>query len=189
MDLSLVQSNTFNMRWWVLLLLLPVHLLAQETYNDCEVIQPLSYQVDYDADKNYYWSISNGDVISTFNNTITVQWPDSAGEYFISVYTMRFGCEGDTSQYQVVIDPCPYATLFFPNSFTPNGDGINEQYSVGGKSVGDIEYIAIYNRWGQRIFEANSNIPWDGNDSPIGVYTINVFIKNNRFIRPITLVR
>jgi len=188
MDLLLVQSNTFNMRWWVLILL-PFHLLAQETYNDCESIQPQSYQVDYDADKNYYWSISNGDVISTFNNTITVQWPDSAGEYFISVYTMRFGCEGDTSQYQVVIDPCPYTTLFFPNSFTPNGDGINEQYSVGGKSVDDIEYIAIYNRWGQRVFEATSNIPWDGNDSPIGVYTINVFIKNNRFIRPITLVR
>ena len=188
MDLLLVQSSTFNMRWWVLILL-PFHLLAQETYNDCEGMQPQSYQVDYDADKNYYWSISNGDVISTFNNTITVQWPDSAGEYFISVYTMRFGCEGDTSRYQVVIDPCPYATLFFPNSFTPNGDGINEQYSVGGKSVDDIEYIAIYNRWGQRIFEANSNIPWDGNGSPIGVYTINVFIKNNRFIRPITLVR
>ena len=188
MDPLLVQSNIFNMKWWVLILL-PFHLLAQETYNDCENMQPQSYQVDYDADKNYYWSISNGDVISTFNNTITVQWPDSAGEYFISVYTMRFGCEGDTSRYQVVIDPCPYATLFFPNSFTPNGDGINEQYSVGGRSVDDIEYIAIYNRWGQRIFEANSNIPWDGNGSPIGIYTINVFIKNNRFVRPITLVR
>ena len=188
MDLLLVQSNTFNMRWWVLILL-PVHLLAQETYNDCEVTQPQSYQVDYDADKNYYWSISNGDVISTFNNTITVQWPDTAGEYFISVYTVRFGCEGDTSRYQVVIDPCPYATLFFPNSFSPNGDGINEQYSVGGKSVDDIEYIAIYNRWGQRIFEASSNVSWDGIDAPIGVYTINVFIKNNRFVRPITLIR
>jgi len=50
MDLSLVQSNTFNMRWWVLILL-PFHLLAQETYNDCEIIQPQSYQVDYEADK------------------------------------------------------------------------------------------------------------------------------------------
>ena len=176
------------MRWWVYILL-PFHLLAQETYNDCVTIEPQSYQVPYDADKEYFWSITNGEVISTFDNTITVQWPDSAGEYLISVYTTRFGCEGDTSYYQVSINSCPYATLFFPNSFTPNGDGINEQYNVGGKSVDDIEYIAIYNRWGQRIFEAYSNIPWDGNGSPIGVYTINVFIKNNRYIRPITLVR
>ena len=176
------------MRWWVYILL-PFHLLAQETYNDCVTIEPQSYQVPYDADKEYFWSITNGEVISTFDNTITVQWPDSAGEYLISVYTTRFGCEGDTSYYQVSINSCPYATLFFPNSFTPNGDGINEQYNVGGKSVDDIEYIAIYNRWGQRVFEAYSNIPWDGNGSPIGVYTINVFIKNNRYIRPITLVR
>ena len=176
------------MRWWVYILL-PFHLLAQETYNDCVTIEPQSYQVPYDANKEYFWSITNGEVISTFDNTITVQWPDSAGEYLISVYTTRFGCEGDTSYYQVSINSCPYATLFFPNSFTPNGDGINEQYNVGGKSVDDIEYIAIYNRWGQRIFEAYSNTPWDGNGSPIGVYTINVFIKNNRYIRPITLVR
>ena len=188
MGLSLVQSNTFNMRWWVLILL-PLHLLAQETYNDCAIIQPQSYQVDYEADKIYYWSISHGDIISTSSNTITVQWPDSAGDYLISVYTTRFGCDGDTSEYQVSITPCPYATLFFPSSFTPNGDGINEQYNVGGRSVDDIEYIAIYNRWGQRIFEANSNMPWDGKDNPIGVYTINVFIKNNRFVRPITLIR
>ena len=176
------------MKWWVFILL-PFHLLAQETYNDCVTTEPQSYQVPYDADKVYFWSISNGEVVSTFDNTITVQWPDSAGEYFISVYTTRFGCEGDTSQYQVSITSCPYATLFFPNSFSPNGDGINDQYIVGGKSVDEIEYLAIYNRWGQRIFESMSNVPWNAEGYPIGVYTINVFIKNNRFIRPITLVR
>ena len=177
------------MRWWVLLLLLPVHLLAQETYNDCEVIQPLSYQVDYDADKNYYWSISNGDVISTFDNTITVQWPDTAGEYFISVYTIRFGCEGDTSRYQMVIDPCPYATLFFPSSFTPNKDGINETYFIGGKSADNIEHMSIYNRWGNKVFEADGNIPWTGVKCAAGVYVVSVFVNNNRFTRKVTLIR
>ncbi len=176
------------MKWWVFILL-PLHLLAQETYDDCVSIPPQSYQVNYDADKIYYWSISRGDIISVSSNTITVQWPDSAGDYLISVYTTRFGCDGDTSHYQVVIDPCPYATLFFPTSFTPNGDNTNELYEVGGKSADEIEYIAIYNRWGQRVFESNGNMPWDGRDNPIGVYTINVFIKNNRFVRPITLVR
>ena len=97
------------MKWWVFILL-PFHILAQETYNDCVPIEPQSYQVNYDADKNYYWSISSGEIVSTFDNTITIQWPDTAGEYFISVYTTRFGCEGDTSHYQVVIDPCPYPT-------------------------------------------------------------------------------
>ena len=188
MDLLLVQSSTFNMRWWVLILL-PFHLLAQETYNDCEILQPQSYQVDYEADKIYYWSITRGDIISALDNTIIVQWPDSAGDYLITVFTTRFGCDGDTSDYQVVINPCPYATLFFPSSFTPNKDGINETYFVGGKSADNIEYITIYNRWGNRIFEADGNIPWTGDECAAGVYVVSVFVNNNRFTRKVTLIR
>ena len=82
-----------------------------------------------------------------------------------------------------------YAQLFFPNSFTPNGDGINEVYQIKGNSADEIEYFAVYNRWGQKVFESESNTVWDGLGQPIGVYTINVFVKNNRYIRNITLVR
>ena len=160
------------MRWWVCIIL-PFHLLAQDTYDDCATLSPQTYQVSYDANKEYYWSISNGQVVSILDNTITVQWPDTVGEYLISVYTTRFGCEGDTSSYQVVIDPCPYATLFFPSSFTPNKDGVNETYFVGGKSADNIEYITIYNRWGNIIFEADGNIPWTGNNCAAGVYVVS----------------
>ena len=74
------------MRWWVLILL-PFHLLAQETYTNCGDIIPQNYQVSYDADKVYYWDISDGDIIYNQENSITVQWPDSIGTYIISVYT------------------------------------------------------------------------------------------------------
>ena len=60
---------------------------------------------------------------------------------------------------------------------------------MGGKSADMIEYFAVYNRWGQRIFESNYNTPWDGGKCPVGVYTINVFVKNNRYIRSVTLIR
>ena len=176
------------MKWWVLILL-PFQLLAQETYDNCLEILPQTYQVDYDANKEYYWKISGGQITSTLDNTATIQWPDSAGTYIISVWTTRYGCEGDTSYHEVVVKNCIYAQLFFPNSFTPNGDGVNEVYQVKGKSADEIEYIAIYNRWGQRVFESNSNIGWDGNNCAIGIYTINVFVRNNRYIRNLTLIR
>ena len=79
--------------------------------------------------------------------------------------------------------------LFFPNSFTPNGDNHNEVYQIEGKSTEDIEYFAVYNRWGERIFEADGNLPWDGKDCPVGLYTINVFVNNNIYVIPITLIR
>ncbi len=182
------------MKWWVLILL-PFQLLAQETYDNCGDIPAQSYQVEYDANKEYYWHImgpgTNGffALVNTNGNTLSVYWPDSIGTYVIAVYTTRFGCEGDTSYHEVLIEECPYLHLFFPNSFTPNGDGVNEVYQVGGKSANEIEYFSVYNRWGQRIFEATSNMPWDGVGCQDGLYTINVFVRNNQYIRTVALVR
>ena len=176
------------MKWWVLLIL-PFHLLAQESYFNCEDIAPQDYQVSYDVNKVYYWNISDGEIISNNSNSITVKWPDSIGTYIIAVYTTRFGCEGDTSYHEVLIEECPYLHLFFPNSFTPNGDNHNEVYQIGGRSADEIEHITIYNRWGEKVFEADGNIPWDGKNSPIGLYAISVFVNNNRYVRSITLIR
>jgi gliding motility-associated-like protein len=182
------------MKWWVLILL-PFHLLAQETYDNCIDIPVQTYQVDYDADKEYYWHIlgpgTNGfsAPVSTNGNTLSIYWPDSIGTYTIAIYTTRFGCEGDTSYHEVLIEECDYAQLFFPNSFTPNGDNHNEVYQVEGRAADEIEYFAVYNRWGQIVFEVDGNMPWDGANCQIGLYTINVFVRNNRYVRTIALVR
>ncbi len=182
------------MKWWVFILL-PLHLLAQETYDNCIAIPVQTYQVEYDANKVYYWHISGPGTnglyapVTSNENILSVYWPDAIGTYIISVSTIRFGCYGDTSYHEITIQDCPYVQLFFPNSFTPNGDNHNEVYQVRGKSADEIEHITIYNRWGERIFEADSNKPWDGKDCPIGLYTINVFVNNNRYVRPITLIR
>ena len=129
---------------WCVFILLPFHLLAQETHINCDSITPQNYQVDFDANKIYYWSISNGDIVSTINNTITIQWPDSAGTYIISAYTTRFGCEGDTSYYEVVIEDCPYLQLFLPNSFTPNGDNVNDRLTTLIVGLDDMEFCIYF---------------------------------------------
>tara|TARA_R110001632_G_scaffold119557_1_gene232131 strand:- start:23 stop:553 length:531 start_codon:yes stop_codon:yes gene_type:complete len=176
------------MKWWVFILL-PFQLLAQETYDNCLEISPQTYQVSYDADKEYHWQISGGYILTSNDNILSVQWPDSIGTYIISVSTIRFGCVGDTSHLEVVIEECDYMQLFFPNSFTPNGDNHNEVYQIKGRTAEKIESIVIYNRWGERVFEADGNLPWNGIGCQVGLYTINVFVNNNRFIRSITLIR
>lgn len=69
----------------------------------------------------------------------------------------------------------------FPNVFTPNGDGINDFFlPLSYNQVGEF-HIEIYNRWGTRVYEANSleafvNPGWDGTvkateqPAPDGVY-------------------
>ena len=176
------------MRWWVLILL-PFHLLAQETYTNCGDIIPQNYQVSYDADKVYYWDISDGDITFNQGNSITVQWPDSIGTYIISVYTTRFGCEGDTSYHEVIIKDCPYLQIFIPNSFTPNGDNINETFYVHGADRDDIKSLIIYNRWGEKVYETNNNTPWNGKDCQIGIYTYSVRTHNQHYTGQVSLIR
>ena len=59
------QYNTINMRWLVYILL-PLQLFAQETYTNCGGIIPQNYQVSYDVDKVYYWDITGGEIL--YNN-------------------------------------------------------------------------------------------------------------------------
>tara|TARA_R110001599_G_scaffold344692_3_gene568412 strand:- start:5592 stop:6122 length:531 start_codon:yes stop_codon:yes gene_type:complete len=176
------------MKWWVFILL-PFQLLAQETYTNCGDIIPQNYQVSYDANKVYYWDISEGEIVDVRDNSITVKWPDSIGTYIISVYTTRFGCEGDTSYHEVIIEDCPYLQIFVPNSFTPNGDSHNETFYVHGADGGEIESMIIYNRWGEKIYETTSNEPWDGKDCQIGIYTYSIRTHNQHYIGQISLIR
>ena len=188
MDQLQDQFNITKVRWLVYILL-PLQLFAQETYTNCGDIIPQSYQVSYDADKVYYWDISDGDIIYDQGNSITVQWPDSIGTYIISVYTTRFGCEGDTSYHEVIVVDCPYLQIFVPNSFTPNGDNTNETFYVHGADKNDIESMVIYNRWGEIIYETFDNTPWDGYNSQIGVYTYSIRTHNQHYTGQVTLIK
>ncbi len=66
-------------------------------------------------------------------------------------------------------------TIFVPNAFTPNNDGVNDILYVYGTTINTME-IRIYNQWGQLVFESRDKARgWDGTMSgkqqPLGVYT------------------
>jgi len=174
---------------WILLILLPLQLLSQETYTNCGEILPQNYQVSYDVNKIYYWDISEGEIIYQEENSITVQWPDTTGTYIISVYTTRFGCEGDTSYHEVMVEDCPYVQIFIPNAFSPNGDNHNETFYAYGLGSDKINSMIIYNRWGQKIYETLDNTPWDGKDCQIGIYTYSIKTHNQHYTGRISLIK
>ncbi len=53
--------------------------------------------------------------------------------------------------------------MYIPNAFTPNGDGNNDCLRVLNTANFKEYYFAIYNRWGQRVFETDNPFDcWDG---------------------------
>ena len=98
------------------------------------------------------------------NNTISnpLATPEETTEYTV-VATDANGCQ-DTAVVLVVLVnlECEEPFLFMPNAFSPNGDGENDVLYVEGNTIDEME-LAIYNRWGQKVFESfDKNNGWDG---------------------------
>ena len=53
-------------------------------------------------------------------------------------------------------------TLEIPNVFTPNGDNINDYFTITSTGVKNIE-LQIFNRWGQLMYSfTGAKAAWDG---------------------------
>jgi len=52
---------------------------------------------------------------------------------------------------------------FIPNAFTPNGDGLNDEFKIEGLKHQKLVQFSIYNRYGQEVFSThNIDQGWDG---------------------------
>ena len=71
-------------------------------------------------------------------------------------------------------EPLP-CTLLVPNAFSPNQDGQNDLFGPVYNCPTNYAYFAVYNRWGEKVFETNSlQDHWNGvfknTNCPAGVY-------------------
>jgi gliding motility-associated-like protein len=113
---------------------------------------------------------------------ITVTQP---GTYRVTV-TVN-GCPASDT-VEVDLGDCEF---FIPNAFTPNSDGINDEFGLLGAANYTPFSFRIYNRWGQTVFRSVSSTKrWDGTfkglDMPAGAYPWMIDYVNKKG-RPIKL--
>ena len=63
-------------------------------------------------------------------------------------------------------------SVWAPNIFSPNGDGLNDVFYVRGP-IDPIEYrFLVFNRWGEVVFETEDpNMGWDGTQNGVKLNT------------------
>ena len=106
---------------------------------------------------NWYFINNNG---YTSTSSSTSDLFQESGVYPVALIVKnKWGCL-DTVVKTITI--AEDQALFVPNSFTPNGDGINEIFQPKGKGL--LKYnLMVFDRWGQKIYEtADFADGWDG---------------------------
>ena len=83
----------------------------------------------------------------------------------------------DTASKEIII--LPSYTVYIPNTFSPNNDGVNDLFYPVGEGILEFK-ISIYNRWGNQIYIGSTNTPWSGEDFPDGKYAYVIEILNLR---------
>ena len=130
---------------------------------------------------SFLWDNDNPSIaiLNPTNQTITAYGTDPVTTYNVFV-TNSTGCTGDANVKVGVYPPCKYD---LPNAFTPNDDGINDEFFVLGPPHGYTDMnLMIFNRYGQMVFQTNDiSIGWDGKvDSEkqeTEVYTFHLHLK------------
>ncbi len=103
---------------------------------------------------SYWWN--NGDITQT-------SWANTQGWYLAQVESVE-GCIGEDSSYVFFSTPAELINVYFPNAFTPNGDGLNDEFKVIISSPNIEAFsMSVFNRWGAIIFHTNDiSLGWDG---------------------------
>lgn len=148
------------------------------TYSD--LLNPLVEFIDLSSNDvtNWFWTYGVNNEYSTNQNPY-YSYPDTGNYNVALLVANQFDCV-DSIIKTVRINEI--TTLYIPNTFTPNADGINDVFRIVGNEIETFE-LFIFNRWGEQLFKSQSlDNAWDGKNAQTGVYSYKVTVKykNNR---------
>lgn len=125
---------------------------------------------------NYYWYyLDDGDTVLITDPIISINFPeDGPNIYPTCIVAYNDNWCYDTQCYDLVVGDEFY--IFVPNTFSPNGDGINDTFLplVNNYNESEFEFF-IFDRWGHVIFKSeHPDYGWNGThiSTPVeeGVY-------------------
>lgn len=149
--------------------------------------EPLDIDISRTCATSFSWTPPTGVEIPLAGETTIT--PPQAGVF---TYRLQFAdnstsCIASDSIRITVVDPdeLDCTSIFLPSAFSPNGDGLNDEFFISNPfAVQDLISFEIFDRWGGRMFfTENPFEKWDGyyDSSPVnpGVYMYRVRFRCN----------
>jgi|SRR6185503_11624747 len=137
----------------------------------------LNGSVTGDNITGYYWTPATflSDPTS-LNPTVT---PTDDITYTLTVASSTCGASTSTVFVRV------YKKITIPNTFSPNGDGINDYWNIDALFTYPESITRVFDRYGRQVFQsAGYSQPWDGTSNgkplPAGTYYYIIDLKNGQ---------
>ncbi|MFZ1678273.1 MAG: gliding motility-associated C-terminal domain-containing protein, partial [Saprospiraceae bacterium] len=115
---------------------------------------------------HYQWF--PGSFLSCDTCSTTWAFPDTSTFYSVLI-TDADSCAYDLSTYiSVTFDSSTFDRIYVPNVFSPNGDGINDRWTIFSRLDNTyVHSLFLFDRWGQMLFYKgefllNTFYGWDG---------------------------
>ncbi len=128
--------------------------------------QQITLRPQTDASQ-FNWSNEPG--LDNYRTPNPVASPNETTTYTLTA-SNALGCEKTETVTVTVLQD-----LIVPNSFTPNGDNVNDTWEIKGLSNYPDAFLQVFNRWGTRVFSSKGYTePWNGQHKgttlPTGTY-------------------
>lgn len=129
--------------------------------NDTTVVVGQPLQFNGTGGVGYVWSPGTGLNNTNIFNPVGVYTASTDSVEYKLVVTDAIGCADSAFVTVYVFRTNPY--VFVPTAFTPNNDGLNDVIRPIAVGIRQINYFAVYNRWGERVFYTTVNkLGWNG---------------------------
>lgn len=128
--------------------------------------QSVSINISPTCATQFAWLPQTG--VAAPNQAETTITPPRAGvfSYRLNMADNLSACVATDSIRITVVDPdeLDCTAVFLPSAFTPNGDGLNDDFGISNPfAVPDLISFEIFDRWGGRVFfTQNPFDKWDG---------------------------
>ena len=145
-----------------------------------------STQLNATGGTTYTWSPTSG----LSGNTVAdpVARPNES-----TIYTVETTINGCT--FTDVVNVAVVRVINPANTFTPNGDGINDTWLISGLLERPQAEVSVYDRWGQRVYHSiGYKEPFDGAGLPTATYYWYISLndatgKSDPYTGYVTIVR
>jgi gliding motility-associated-like protein len=117
----------------------------------------------------YSWAPSGS--LTDPNAPVTYAHPTTTTTYVATGVDIH-GC-ASTDTVRIAVNY--HSNLLIPSGFTPNGDGMNDEFRIVNPLVQRLLEFRVFNRWGQEIFTTTDikkgwDGTWRGETQPVGTY-------------------